>query len=291
MITLAGAALAYAARGWPVLPVWWPMAGPTRCACPAHECGSPAKHPVGHLVPHGKDQASTDPALIARWWASCPRANVGLRTGVLSGLVVLDVDGREGEASLRALVERHGRFQAAWVRTGSGGWHAYLAHPGVEVRNSVRDLGDGLDVRGDGGYIVAPPSVHPSGGRYRWHATPPDDLPAMPPWLVDLLTPPPPAPARPIRLEGGLTAYVTAAVEGEARGVAATPPGGRHRRLFAAALRLGRLVGAGAVSETAVTAVLIAAAATAGLGNREARRTIRDGIDTGARDPRDIARR
>jgi hypothetical protein len=285
------AALACAVRGWPVLPLWWPAAGTTGCACPACECGSPAKHPVGHLVPHGKDQASTDPAVIRRWWASCPLANLGLRTGALSGLVVLDVDGPQGQASLRALVERHGRFRAAWVRTGSGGWHAYLAHPGVQVHNSVGDLGDGLDVRGDGGYIVAPPSVHHCGGRYRWHSTPPDELPAMPSWLVELLTPPPPRPARPVRLEGGLTAYVAAAVEGEARGVASAPRGRRHRCLYAAALRLGRLVGAGAVSEASVSAVLLAAAETAGLGEREAARTIRDGIDVGVRDPRDIARR
>lgn len=277
------AALAHAERGWPVLPVWWPAAGPTRCACPDHECTSPAKHPVGHLTPHGKDDATTDPAVVRRWWACCPRANVGLRTGSASGLVVLDVDGRAGQSSLRALVERHGRFSAAWVRTGSGGWHAYFAHPGVEVRNSVRSIGDGLDIRGDGGSIVAPPSLHVTGGRYRWHPDPPRELPPMPDWLVDLLATPPPPPPRPVRLEGDLTPYVTAAVEGEAREVAEARPGQRHSRLYLAALRLGRFVRDGVLSEAAVTAVLLAAAATAGLGESEAGRTIRDGVDAGGR--------
>jgi Bifunctional DNA primase/polymerase, N-terminal len=288
-MTHASVARAYAARGWPVLPLWWPVKGPGRCACRDPGCSSPAKHPIGYLVPHGKDEASTDAAVIARWWAACPRANIGLRAGAVSGLVVLDVDGAAGQASLRALVERHGRFPAAWVRTGSGGWHAYLAHPGITVRNSVGRLGDGLDVRGDGGSIVAPPSLHVAGGRYRW-LTSPEELPPAPAWLVDLLTPPPP-PARPVRLEVGLAPYVVAAVEREAREVAAAPHGQRNDRLFRAALRLGSLAGAGALSEASVTGVLLAAAETAGLGEREARGTIRSGLGAGMRHPRDIARR
>jgi hypothetical protein len=278
-VSTVGEALAYAARGWPVLPLWWPTAG-RRCACTDPECGKPAKHPVGRLVPHGKDQASADPVVITSWWASCPSANVGIRTGAVSGLVVLDVDGPAGRGSLRSLVDRHGRFPAVWVRTGSGGWHAYLAHPGVPVANSVRHLGDGLDVRGDGGYVVAPPSVHVAGGRYRWQSAPPSELPSVPAWLVELTMPPPPPPPppRPVCLEGDMAPYVAAAVEGEAREVAEAPRGQRNNRLFRAACRLGEFARAGTLSEASVTAVLLAAAADAGLGEREARATIRSGI-------------
>lgn len=284
-------ALAYAERGWPVLPLWWPVAGPKRCACPDPECGAPhperpgelagnpAKHPVGRLVPRGKDQASTDSAVITRWWTLCPRANVGIVTGAASGLVVLDVDGPAGQSSLRSLVDHYGRFRAAWARTGSGGWHAYFAHPGVPVLNSVRLLGDGLDVRGDGGYIVAPPSVHVAGDRYRWQSAAPAELPPMPEWLVELVAPPPPPPQpRPVRLQGDSRPYVAAAVQGEAREVAEAPRGRRNSRLYRAARRLGEFVEAGLLSEASLTAVLLAAAADAGLGEREARATIRSGV-------------
>src|SRR5262245_8148284 len=281
-------ALTYAARGWAVLPLWWPRG--RRCACGRPDCANVGKHPLGSLVPHGLDQATADQVLIRRWWAACPEANLGLVTGAVRGLVVDDVDGEEGVASLRSLVDRHARFQAAWARTGSGGWHGYLDHPGQEVPNSAGRLGPKLDVRGDGGYVVAPPSLHASGRRYRWLHGLPDQLPAVPGWMVELLLPPPPAPPRPIRLaQVGLKPYVLAAIEGEAREVAAAPAGQRNDRLNLAAYRLGQLVGAGLVWEASVTEVLRLAAQAAGLGEREALATIRSGLRAGVRHPRDVA--
>ena len=103
------AALSYAERGWAVFPIWWPYpAG--GCACRRPTCNRPGKHPVGSLVPHGKDQATTDASAIRAWWRRCPRANVGIRTGAVSDLVVLDVDGDAGRASLHALVRAHGNL-------------------------------------------------------------------------------------------------------------------------------------------------------------------------------------
>ena len=104
-VTLGAAAMAYAARAWWVLPLWWPEGD--GCACGRPECRNAGKHPLGGLVPHGLEQANADAGQVARWWAAQPRANVGLRTGRVSGLVVVDVDGPVGEASLRALIERH----------------------------------------------------------------------------------------------------------------------------------------------------------------------------------------
>ena len=304
-IDLRRQARAYAARGWAVLPLWWPSTDSKRCACRDPECGapdptrpgellgSPAKHPLGDLVPNGKDQATTDPDVIERWWSARPNANIGLRTGSVSGLLVLDVDGPVGQATLHSLIAHHGRFHAVWVRTAraGGGWHAYFAHPGRDVPSSSERLGPKLDTRGDGGYVAAPPSLHANGQRYRWLAALPRELPPAPAWMLELLVPPPPPPPRPVRLERGLSPYVTAAVEREAHKVAQAPAGQRNNRLNVAAWRLGQLVGAGLVSEGSVTAVLLAAAAAAGLAEHEARATVRSGLGAGIRHPRAVAAR
>jgi hypothetical protein len=108
--------------------------------------------------------------------------------------------------------------------------------------------------------------------------------------MVELLLPPPPAPPRPIRLaQASLKPYVLAAIEGEAREVAAAPAGQRNDRLNLASYRLGQLVGAGLVWEASVTEVLRLAAQAAGLGEREALATIHSGLRAGARHPRDVA--
>jgi Bifunctional DNA primase/polymerase, N-terminal/AAA domain/Primase C terminal 1 (PriCT-1) len=145
------AAIEYARRGWHVFPV---IPG--------------GKVP---LTTRGLLDASLDEAQIDRWWSMWPNANIGIRTGVVSNLVVLDVDGVDGLASLDYLKQEFGPIdESVLARTGSGGVHIYLQHPGVEVRNSVGRLGPGLDIRGDGGCVVAPPSTHESGGSYKWES-------------------------------------------------------------------------------------------------------------------------
>lgn len=282
------AARAYAECEWAVLPLWWPgSAG--RCGCRQSGCDNVGKHPVSHLVPHGLYDATTSVHEVESWWNAFPRANVGVRTGAESGLVVVDVDGQAGAESLHSLTARHGRFDAQWVRTGSGGWHAYLAHPGVPVPNSTRRLGAGLDVRGDGGYVVAPPSLHASGDTYRWQRAS-TDLPPMPDWLVELARPGARPPAhdraqvRPIRF----STYADAALRSEANDVAAAPPGQRNSRLNLAAFRLGQLVGASLLAEDVVTDILRSAATAAGLAQREASVTIRSGLLAGMSKPRRV---
>ena len=163
-MTLLDAALSYAARGWRVFPVCTIVAG--RCSCMKFGCDRQGKHP---LTEHGLNDASTDPKTISDWWTSWPAANIGIATGASSGLVVLDVDaGKGGEDSL----ERLGKMpDTVEVLTGGGGRHFYFKHPGKPIKNSVCRLGAGLDVRGDGGYVVAPPSVHKSGRHYEWEAS------------------------------------------------------------------------------------------------------------------------
>jgi len=167
------AALAYARRGWPVLPLHFAVRG--ACSCGEHDCGSPCKHPLWQLVPHGFKDATTDLETIRRWWSQFPQANVGIRTGAVSRIVVLDVDpDKGGEESLARLLAQNGPLPVTReAATGGGGRHIYLCHPGegqyvpCSTGNSPRGLGPGLDVRGDGGFAVAPPSRSLKGD-YGW---------------------------------------------------------------------------------------------------------------------------
>ena len=143
------AALVYAQEfGFCVVALHSPTGGV--CSCGKTDCTSPGKHP---RTTNGLHDSTTFAEQVAAWWDETPEANVGIVTGAVSGIVVLDVDGSEGEASLARL----GEIQAtAEVRTARGR-HLYFAHPGYGVRNSAGKLGPKLDVRGDGGYVVAPP--------------------------------------------------------------------------------------------------------------------------------------
>lgn len=156
-------AVRLAQRGLPVFPIHHFAAG--ACSCSNPQCASPAKHPRVRW----RQQATTDARQLLRWWTRWPSANIGLVTGNASGIIVLDIDPAHGGVeSLRQLVDAEGAVaHFAKVRTGGGGEHYYMRHPGGRVRNRT-GLRPGIDVRGDGGYVVAPPSLHASGRRYRW---------------------------------------------------------------------------------------------------------------------------
>jgi hypothetical protein len=147
---MAAAAQAYAARGWSVIPMQ-----------------PRGKRPLVVWRPFQQRVASS--AEIERWFDSWPDANVGIVTGAVSGLVVVDIDLRHGGPASVAQAEAvHGPLPATVeAATGGGGRHLYFAHPGRPVANRVA-LRPGVDVRGDGGCVVAPPSIHPSGRRYAW---------------------------------------------------------------------------------------------------------------------------
>jgi hypothetical protein len=149
---VANSALAYAARGWSVIPM--------------QPCG---KRPLVAWREYQQRIAGQDE--IARWFRRWPDANVGVVTGRISGIVVVDVDARHGGPdSVAAAEARHGPLQATVESaTGGGGRHLCYVHPGPAMSNRVAML-PGVDLRGDGGCIVAPPSVHPSGRRYAWVA-------------------------------------------------------------------------------------------------------------------------
>lgn len=209
-MTLLADVLALAAKGWAVVPLHSPT--PTGCSCRRHDCASPAKHP---RLQHGLKDASKDPAKITEWWGMWPDANVAVVTGSVSGLVVLDVDGDQGEASLEALVDKHVELpETLEVLTGRGR-HLYFSSSGAVVPNSASKLGPGLDVRGEGGYVVGPPSIHMSGRRYAFEVSSPETPAPLPSWLSALLMAPTVAtkastvdPAEPIA-EGGRNAALT----------------------------------------------------------------------------------
>lgn len=135
--------------------------------------------------------ATIDSGVIRRFWYESPHANIGCAPGAGSGVFVLDVDPKNGGMeSLAALEAKHGTLPETWqVVTGSGGLHIYFNHPGFRVRNII--LAPGIDVRGDGGNLVLPGSIHPTTGRtYEWEAAHhPDDIPRVdaPEWLTNHL--------------------------------------------------------------------------------------------------------
>ena len=127
-----------------------------RCSCSSPTCETPGKHP---RILQWPENATTRPGMIRSWWGRWPEANIGLVTGEASRLVVLDVDPRHGgHVGLEELERQFGPLPATVeAQTGSGGRHLLFKHPGQRVSNSAGILGPGLDVRGDGGYIVVPP--------------------------------------------------------------------------------------------------------------------------------------
>lgn len=188
---LLNAALFYARRGWPVFPLhtWH-----GQCSCGNPQCASPGKHP---RIKRWQNEATTDEAQIRRWWTAWPDANIGLAAGKRAGWWVLDIDaGKGGNESLDELVAQHGSLpDTVESLTGGGGRHLLFAWPdGLEVRNTTK-LADlpGLDVRGEGGYIVAPPSAHASGWEYAWElSSDPMEGVAIaeaPEWLLELVAP------------------------------------------------------------------------------------------------------
>jgi hypothetical protein len=210
VISLLDAALAYAARGGPVIPLAWPTAtgDEARCSCdsfPELRGDEPCKpkrigkHPHGLLVRKGLEEASCNAQRVRQWWARAPHANIGLVLGEEAAMWALDVDpDHGGDRTLVDLVRDHGPLgDTLHAFSGSGGDHIFFAHPGEPVRN--RGIGQGLDVRGDAGYVVAAPSMHASGVRYAWEPGPRVALPA-PAWLLALVFPPePPIPEPPSR--------------------------------------------------------------------------------------------
>lgn len=184
MTALLESALAYAARRWRVFPVHTPRGadgGPlqegesaVRCSCGRPTCEDIGKHP---RTRQGVKDASTDESIVQAWWTRWTDANIGIATG--SGLAVLDIDGPEELQRFQGLIGKHGTIETtAVVKTGRG-LHFYFQG---ELERSRKV--DGLLLRGEGGYVIAPPSIHRSGVQYQWVTG--EKLAELPGWFLEL---------------------------------------------------------------------------------------------------------
>jgi Bifunctional DNA primase/polymerase, N-terminal/YspA, cpYpsA-related SLOG family len=282
---LRAAALAYAARGIPVLPLHTPQLRPitadhdqavvaVACSCGDQACDRPGKHPRIQLVRHGVTEATCDREGVEGWWRRAPLANIGLATGHL--VDVLDLDGPEGVASLRRFAATHTWTPVGPLARTGRGWHLYLQPSGTGPRNPIHpELLAHVDWRGNGAYAIAPPSRH-AHGAYTWVRGLDTPLEVAPPALQALLRPRraerlAPLPSRPVQPGHP---YGQAALARECGELAAMPPdSGRNRRLFDAGLRLYSLAAGGVLDEAQVERELLRAAERCGLLATEAKAT------------------
>lgn len=286
---LAARAAWYASQGVPVFPLR-----------PGHKKPLPGSH--------GVDDATTDAATVAAWWAQHPDANIGAACGVLFDVV--DVDGPGGAASLDALYPGGWPATVARVRTPRpGGLHCYVPTMGAPVKVGGRGgLPKGVDTRGAGGYVVLPPStlvelrdaaggIDQHAGVYAWEGDtptfgPPDvsTVRACKPWRRVWDTPVPVvAPAGPratLTPSQGTSRYGARVLDDEAATVAAAAPGGRNDALNRAAFKVGQLV-PHEIPEADALAALADAARACGLPDAEAAATIRSGLTNGMKSPRE----
>ena len=165
---LGKAAIAYATRGFAVFP-----------------CVPRGKVPATR---HGCRDATKDLAQITAWWCENPNYNVAVATGPVSKVFVLDVDGIDAEASLRKLEAQHGALPETVESITPRGRHIFFRCENGVVRNSAGAIAPGLDIRGDGGYVVLPPSIHPSGRPYVWSVDSGDHFAEAPAWLTNSLS-------------------------------------------------------------------------------------------------------
>ncbi|MDP4026796.1 bifunctional DNA primase/polymerase [Methylobacterium sp. NEAU 140] len=312
---MAQHALAYARRGFPVFP-----------------CDPTTKQPLvgrdkdaeGKPIPKtgGLHKATRDEAQIQEWWSRYPRAMIGLRMGPEAGVFALDPDRPkepgepDGLAAWDEMIRAHGYAPATHAHVSPrGGMHLLFAYPAdLTVTNSPGQLPPGIDVRGAGGYVIAPPSRTADGREYRLaqpeHAFRFEPAPAF---LLDLLRKPEPAGApqpEPKKTSERAApngarsrifndevpdSYIARAVEEECAIVALAPRGQRNEALNRAAFKLGTLVGAGRLDAGVATRRLLDAATTSGLvgddGQTAALATIESGLTSGAAHPRDFSER
>ncbi|MGI5182300.1 bifunctional DNA primase/polymerase [Dactylosporangium sp. CA-152071] len=270
-------AIRYAEHGWPVFLLGRTKRPLANCD-PCREAGN------GHdpaacdcLTCHGFYAATTDADRVTAMVAANPGGMLAIRTGAASGTVVIDIDPAHGGRVDPALMP-----ETACVATGSGGWHLYYLHPGTAVLCSQGRVADGVDVRGDGGYVVAPPSIHPRTGRpYRWTGR--RSLIEMPPALIEACrqneAPATAAPTSlaPMRSGGGISSP-EALLRSHLDAVAKALKGRRRTTLYGAARGVARMVAAGALAEADALAALTDAGYAAGQTERETRAAIAGGF-------------
>jgi Bifunctional DNA primase/polymerase, N-terminal/AAA domain len=268
------AAIAYAERGWPVFP-----------------CDPATKQPY---TSKGFKAATRDVRQISSWWARHPSAMIGVPTGVASGVWVLDIDMKSnanGAAALAKLEADNGVLPTTpKASTPSGGTHYYFKHQ-ADVKNRG-GLEPGIDVRGEGGYVIVPGSVKDDGTYYEWQCeTEPTSAPA---WLLALVIKAKseaPQTKTSVNGSGSNPAYSEAAINSELQKLIGSFSN-RNNQLNDSAYAIGQFVGAGEISYSEAETRLFGAAMANGYvgkdGGVAARATIKSGLDAGQQNPRKI---
>jgi len=279
---LAASALRLAQRGIKVIPLWWPENGV--CMCPKGEnCPSPAKHPLTY---NGLKDASSNTDTILDWWVKYPRANIGLITG--EQIDVIDVDGAI-PAYQQLIADIGAPEHVATVITGrgDGGLHIYCTPGGNKtIPSGKHGLPNKIEVKGAGGYVVAPPSRHVSGGTYTYLTELSDEVHGRKPladWLSELDTPT--APVVPIRPQttpmttpthtnsDNVTKYRDAVINSACDAIACAGEGGRWMALATEAVpKICRGIAGGLIPRDVGTYALEGAARQAGLDAGEVAR-------------------
>lgn len=268
--SVAKEAIKYAREGWRVFP-----------------CKPATKQP---FTPNGHNAATTDVDQIVTWWSKYPNAMIGMPTGAASGVFVVDVDKKpdtNGLAELERLQGIHGALPATLTAsTPSGGKHFFFKYvDGIRNRGGFEP---GIDVRGEGGYVILPGSAREDGRTYDWESNAP--IAAAPDWLLQIIK-------RQSKTTGLTTSgnhnpsYSDAAINSELQKLIGTSKN-RNNQLNDTAMAIGQFVGAGEISRATAERRLLGAAAANGYiekdGEAAARATIKSGLDAGERQPRDI---
>ncbi|QXC49547.1 bifunctional DNA primase/polymerase [Agrobacterium salinitolerans] len=277
----------YVAQGWPVFP----------CRSHAEEHVDQATGEIitlgekTPLTPNGFKGATRFPRIIERWWSDWPDAAVGLPTGEKTGFFALDIDNKPGGANgfdwLSEMEAEHGPLpDTARVTSPNGGLHIYFKYV-VGTRNRGA-LGAGVDIRSEGGYVLAAGSTMANGRSYKWE-TDTREIADAPAWLLDLLLPK----SAPAHTQYSLSAatnnaYVDAAVDRELADLAGAPMGSRNNALNDAAFSIGTIVGAGALGEAEARALLQDVARGWGRDWSRCCKTIENGLKAGIQNPRHI---
>lgn len=245
------------------------------------------KHP---LTAHGSHDATRDKDQIFAWWKQWPNANIGIATGLKWGLGILDIDGADGMITLRQHLKEHGQLPETRIGRTSRGFHIYFAIVEEMPNSAGTRLGEGLDFRGKGGYVVAPPSIHPSGEIYTWYRE--AELAPLPKWIAKGLKPI--APLR-VSLEppeigfaGSMTPYGRAVYEGLVADIHQAPHGTRNDVLHRSVFRLARFAAAGHFTRADIEAGVTAAAQAQGASEKYVQQVFDSSWDAGLMFPHEV---
>lgn len=294
LVDMRQAALDYGERALRVFPLFEVDDGVCVCREGA-ACTAPGKHPrIKEWQALATDHAPT----IAKWWGRWPNAGIGLVTGAANRFVVADFDGEQGVESLAQLEVEHGPTPVTPIAITGRGLHVlFRVDEDSTLRNAIGLL-PGVDRRANGGYIVAPPTLHVSGRRYAWHSGLGPEMADVPHWLSERHLAALPASATSLPATSPANGnsdshqpYVRAALEREVREVVSAKEGTRNARLNVAAFNLAQLVAGQELDEQMVRTELLRAALACGLGQRESIATIASGFTAGAKHPRAVPER